>query len=132
MNQRYLQAYQAAAATRSQRDQDAEVFQGVVRGLRAAATELERVRALADARRLWQTVLVACRDDTNPLPKPLRAQIVSVAEAVTQNLASPDPDLDFVVEVTEAIGYGLAGRSGPASAASSMLPPDPERLSCPA
>lgn len=131
MNHRYLQAYQAAAATRSQRDQDAEVFLGVARALRSATTELERARALADARRLWQTVLVACRDDTNPLPTALRAEIVSVAEAVTQNLASADPDLNFVLEVTDAIAGGLSGRRGPVTAP--VLPPSgPERLSCPA
>lgn len=132
MNQRYLQAYQAAAATRSQRDQDAEVFHGVARALRAAGTELERVRALSDARRLWQTVLVACRDDTNPLPKPLRAQIVSVAETVTQNLASPAPDLAFVLEVTEAIAAGLCGRTGSMAAPAAASSPGVESFSCPA
>ena len=51
-------AYQAAASHRSQREQEADVFRRAIGALKSArnGNAFQRVRALADNRRLWMTV----------------------------------------------------------------------------
>ena len=63
-------AYEAAATHRSQREQEADVFRRAIGALKAArnGNALQRVRALADNRRLWMTVHDLMRDPDNSLP----------------------------------------------------------------
>lgn len=106
-------AYQAAARHRCQRDQDADVFRRVNAALRAAAggDGAAVVRALADNRMLWMTVANLARDPANPLPAPLRGQLVSVGLAVSREMDAPVPDLPFLIAVNEDIAAGLSGTS---------------------
>lgn len=106
-----LQAYDSANRLRSQREQDAEVFHFVSTSLRTASDDLSRTRALATAKRLWQTVLAANLDPLNPLPPALRAQIVSVASNVLQHTDGENTDLTFVAEIGDNFARGLSGQT---------------------
>ncbi len=104
-------AYKASNLHRSQRDQDADVFRRANGALRAASGggEMAQVRALADNRQLWTMVIDLARDSANPLPAPLRAQIVSVGLAVMRDIGSPQPDFPFLIDMNEQIANGLSG-----------------------
>lgn len=106
---RMLKAYGNAAALRSQRDQDAEIFRRVSASLRTASDDMGRTRALADARRLWQTVLAANHDPLNPLPVPLRAQIISVANTVLRMVEHDRPNIGFIADIADDFASGLSG-----------------------
>ncbi|MDD2877265.1 MAG: flagellar biosynthesis regulator FlaF [Acidiphilium sp.] len=106
-----LKAYGTASALRNQRDQDADVFRRVSASLRAASDDLGRTRAMADARRLWQTVLAANHDPLNPLPIPLRAQIISVANAVLRTADQDPTNLSFLADIADKFADGLSGQS---------------------
>ena len=56
-----------------------------------SAGPIPRVRALADNRRLWMTVLDLMRDPANALPEPLRASIISVGLAVQREMDAKRP-----------------------------------------
>jgi flagellar protein FlaF len=107
-----IQAYQAAARHRSPRDQEADVFIHAIAALRNARNgrAIEQIRALADNRRLWTTVIDLMRDPANALPEPLRASIVSVGLAVQRNMEEENPDFDFLITVNEALAAGVSGR----------------------
>ena len=102
-------AYQASADSRSLRAQEADVFMRANGALRTAraGTEIDRVRALADNRRLWLTVVGVVMDPDNRLPAPLRASIVSVGRSVQREMNTPSPDLDFLIAVNENLVAGL-------------------------
>lgn len=106
-----LQAYGSATRLRSQRDQDADVFRRISAALRGAADEMGRSRALADARRLWQTVLAANLDPLNPLPPALRAQIVAVANTVLRIAAQDQPEFETMAQIGDNFANGLSGRA---------------------
>jgi flagellar biosynthesis regulator FlaF len=103
-------AYAAAAATRSLRAQEAEVFMRVTASLRhgVAGSPADRVRALADTSLLWSSVLDQVRDPANQLPDRLRAMIASVAIAVQREVTTEQPNFDFLIEVNENIASGLS------------------------
>ncbi len=103
-------AYAAAAATRSLRAQEAEVFARVIASLRQGAqgSHADRVRALADTSLLWSSVLDQVRDPANQLPERLRAMIASVAMAVQREVQGEQPNFDFLIEVNENIAAGLS------------------------
>ncbi|MGE0222031.1 MAG: flagellar biosynthesis regulator FlaF [Acetobacteraceae bacterium] len=105
-------AYQAAAVHRSPREQEADVFRRVNGALKAArdAGPLQRVRALADNRRLWIAVNDLMRDPVNSLPVNLRASILSVGLAVQRDMDRDPPDFDFLIEINEQIAAGLSGQ----------------------
>ncbi|HQT60659.1 MULTISPECIES: flagellar biosynthesis regulator FlaF [unclassified Acidiphilium] len=105
-----LKAYENANNLRDQRQQDAEVFRSVSVMLRTADNELERVKAIATARRVWQTVLATNLDPLNPLPEPLRIQIVSVANTVLRTMDAETIDLDFVATICDNFSNGLSGK----------------------
>jgi flagellar biosynthesis regulator FlaF len=88
------------------------VFRQVVAGLRNArnASTIQKVRALADNRRLWMMVHDLMRDPDNALPAPLRASIVSVALSVQREMNQDAPDFDFLVSINENMAAGLAGQ----------------------
>jgi flagellar biosynthesis activator protein FlaF len=106
-------AYQAASSHRSLRDQQADVFRYVNGALRAARAggAVPRVRAVADNRRLWNTVIGLMSDPANPLPAALRGSIISVAMAVQRAMDQDRPDLDFLISVNESIAAGLSGNA---------------------
>ena len=106
-------AYQASARHRSQRDQDADVFRRANAALRAALDGHNgaTVRALADNRQLWTMVMDLVRDPANPLPPPLRGQLVSVGLAVTREMDAAAPDLPFLIQVNDDLAAGLSGLS---------------------
>jgi flagellar biosynthesis regulator FlaF len=104
------QAYGSAAAHRSQRSQEAEIFRRVVSTLKAArqAGELAQVKALADNRRLWLTIADIMRDPANTLPASLRSSILSVGICVHREMDQAAPDFDFLISVNENIAEGLS------------------------
>jgi flagellar biosynthesis regulator FlaF len=104
-------AYQARSADRSLREQEADVFRRATAALRHAESgnELDRVRAVADNRLLWNTVAMTLKDPQNALPESLRGSIISVGLAVERELSEPEPDFQFVIGINEQITAGLAG-----------------------
>jgi flagellar biosynthesis regulator FlaF len=108
---RATQAYQASAAHRSMRAQEADIFRRAIGALRAArdADPIARVRALADNRRVWIAVVDLVRDPENRLPQDLRAAIASVGIAVQREMDRDKPDFDFLISVNENMAAGLSG-----------------------
>jgi len=106
-----MRAYEAAATHRSQREQEADVFRRAIGALKAAREghALQRVRALADNRRLWMTVHDLMRDPDNGLPPELRASIISVGLTVQREMDRDQPDFGFLITVNENFAAGLAG-----------------------
>lgn len=104
-------AYQAAASHRSLREQEADVFKYVNYMLNNARTgrKLDQVRAIADNRRLWTTLLNVLHDPDNPLPAELRASIISVGQAVQREMHNGAPNFPFLIAVNESIAAGLCG-----------------------
>ena len=105
-------AYQASSGRRSLREQEADVFRRVNGALRTTrdAGEMARIRALADNRRLWGTIMDLVRDPANALPEPLRAHIVSIGLAVQRDMDGANPDWDFLIGINEQIAAGLCGQ----------------------
>lgn len=103
-------AYEAAAAHRSQRAQEADVFRRAIGALQAARHEgpIPRVRALADNRRLWLAVNDLMQDPANSLPADLRASIISVGLAVQREMESASPNFDFLIAINENMAAGLS------------------------
>ena len=106
-----MRAYEAAATHRSQREQEADVFRRAIGALKAArnGNALQRVRALADNRRLWMTVNALMRDPDNNLPPELRAAIVSVGLTVQREMDSDTPNFGFLIAINENFAEGLSG-----------------------
>jgi flagellar biosynthesis regulator FlaF len=86
---------------------EAEVFARATRAIRGAEGPVDRARAVADNRRLWDAVHAAVLDPTNALPVELRAGIAGVALAVIRECDQPAPDLGFVAEMNELVAGGL-------------------------
>lgn len=105
-------AAQGAAAYRRRltpKQMEAEVFARATRAIRSAeaGTQLDRARAIADNRRLWNAVYGAVVDPANALPTALRAQIASVALTVIRECDAAEPDLGFVAGINEIFAGGL-------------------------
>jgi flagellar biosynthesis regulator FlaF len=105
-------AAHGAAAYRRQltpKQMEAEVFTRATRSIRAADAggPLDRARAVADNRRLWETVHGLVLDPGNAMVASLRAQIASVALAVIRECEAREPDLGFVAEVNDQFAAGL-------------------------
>ena len=106
-----FRAYANARAQRSPREQEADIFRmvnGRLRNARAAGTELDCVRALADNARLWTATSGFLQDPSNRLPPETRAGIVSISHAVTRAMASGAPDFDFLISVNDTMAAGLS------------------------
>jgi len=112
MMKQATRAYEAAATHRSQREQEADVFYRAIGALKSArnADALQRVRALADNRRLWITVNDLMRDPANNLPAELRAAILSVGLAVHREMDRDAPDFGFLIAINEHIAAGLSAK----------------------
>lgn len=106
-----MRAYEAAATHRSQREQEADVFRRAIGALKAArnGNAIQRVRALADNRRLWMAVHDLMRDPHNGLPPELRASIISVGITVQREMDRDQPDFGFLIAVNENFAAGLSG-----------------------
>jgi len=107
-----IQAYRTTSRYRSQRDQEADVFRQAAYALRSAkdAGPIQRIRALADNRRLWTTVGDLLRDPTNTLPEPLRVGILSVGMTVHREMDQESPDFEFLISINEHLAAGLSGQ----------------------
>jgi flagellar biosynthesis regulator FlaF len=102
----------AAAAYRRQltaKQMEAEVFARCTRAIRAAeaGSALDRARAVADNRRLWDAVGTSVGDPSNALPQPLRAGLAQLALTVLRECDADEPDLGFIAEVNEHTAAGL-------------------------
>ena len=105
-------AARGAAAYRRRltpKQMEAEVFARAARAVRSskAGTAMDRARAGADNRRLWNAVYGAVTDPTNALPPALRARIAGVALAVVRECDAAEPDLEFVAETNDRFASGL-------------------------
>lgn len=107
-----IQAYKAASRFRSQRDQEADVFRQATTALKGAkgAGAIQKIRALADNRRLWMMVSDLLRDSTNALPDVLKAGILSVGLTVQREMDQDAPDFDFLIAINENLAAGLSGK----------------------
>ena len=104
------------AATRTPRAMEYNAFARVTRSLKSAAENPKSLIALASAiydnRRLWTTLAVDVADDANPLPKELRAQIISLAEFTRQHSGKVLRDgakVTPLIEINIAMMRGLSG-----------------------
>jgi flagellar biosynthesis regulator FlaF len=107
-----LPAKSGAAAYRRQltpKQMEAEVFARCTRAIRAAETgsALDRVRAVADNRRLWDAVHASVSDPANALPPAMRGGLAGLAQAVLRECEAAEPDLGFIAEMNEQTAAGL-------------------------
>lgn len=109
--QNATKAYKMATEHRSLREQEADIFNRVNYALKSATggRKLDLIRALADNRRLWSTLLDVMVDPENALPLELRASIISLARAVDREMTSVQPNLNFLIAINENIADGLRG-----------------------
>ncbi len=103
-------SYRAASASRSMREQEADVFRRATGALRACrdAGRVDQVRALADNRRVWNMVGALVKDPENRLDATLKGTLVSITIAVQREMDSGSPDFDFLIAVNENISAGLS------------------------
>lgn len=104
-------AYRARSADRNLKAQEADVFRRATAALRVAQTgsEFDVVRAVADNKLLWNTIVQCLKDPDNALPDALKSSIISVGLTVQRELSSDEPDLPFIININEQIASGLAG-----------------------
>lgn len=104
-------AYQARSADRNLREQEADVFRRATAALRHAQSgeKIDVVRAVADNRLLWSTLVLLLKDPQNAMPAPLRGSMISVGMAVQRELDTDEPDLSFVIGINEQMTAGLCG-----------------------
>jgi len=109
-SKRAAKAYEAATSQRSWREQEADIFRRTSGVLREAvqASRLQKVRALADNRRLWMAVTDLVLDTNNKLPEPLRAGIASLGRSVQREMDLPSPNFEFLATVNDHLAAGLA------------------------
>ena len=65
------------------------------------ASPVQKVRALADNRRLWLTVGDLMQSPQNRMPAELRASIVSVGLAVQREMDREQPNFDFLIQINQ-------------------------------
>jgi flagellar biosynthesis regulator FlaF len=104
-------AYNTGAVHKTVRQQEADVFHLVIAKLQGArqSSQIARVRALADNRRLWMVVADLVRDDRNPLPKATRAGLISIGRTVQREMDADEPNFDFLITINKQIAEGLSG-----------------------
>ena len=105
-----LRAYATAASRRDPREQEAELFRTINERLRRVVQQggAERIRALADTRRLWLLINGVLQDPANTLPQATRAGILALGHRVQQCLDSATPDIEFLIAVNESVASGLS------------------------
>ena len=110
-----VQAYQKAQrAAENPRSAEYRLFGQVTGALIEVQSAGAKGRPLIDAldwnRRLWSTLAVDCMDDGNQLPKPLRAQIVSLSIWVTKyssQVMQTGAPLEPLIDINRTIMQGL-------------------------
>jgi flagellar biosynthesis regulator FlaF len=115
---RAVRAYGVVQAARSQRAQEAEVYAILAGRLRAAmrsGDDIPKVRACADARRLFTALDALVVHPSCTLPQELRVAIGSVARRALKEVDEPQPDLDFLAAIAEDFAEGLSDRPQGAS-----------------
>ena len=105
-------AAKGAAAYRRRltpKQMEAEVFARATRAIRAAetGTAVDRARAGADNRSLWNAVHGTVTDPGNALPPAMRAGIAGVALAVVRECDAAEPDFAFIAEMNDQFAAGL-------------------------
>ena len=111
-----IQAYQATAQkTETSRQTEYRTFAMVTRGLidAAALPAAEfgrRAEALSKNRQLWVVLAADCGIEGNALPKPLRAQIISLSLWVTRyssQVMQEGAPLEPLIDINRNIMQGL-------------------------
>jgi flagellar biosynthesis regulator FlaF len=108
-----MRAYAQTQSVRPQREQEAEVFAilaGRLRGALADGGDMARIRAVADARRVFSVVRTLVVHPSSELPTQLRGAIASVVTAALREADGAAPDLDFLAGIAEDFAAGLAAR----------------------
>lgn len=114
-----LDAYQRTQnAGGSHKETEYRLFAQVTRSLMAVDESGKRDSEFFDAidwnRRLWSALSTDCAAVGNTLPKPLRAQIISIALWVSRystKVALGRADLDALVDINRIIMEGLAAQT---------------------
>ena len=106
-------AYATAANHRSLKHQEADLFKRVNYVLQSSrdGRKLQQVKAIADNRRLWSTLLDLLRDPDNALPVELRASIISVGRTVQREMLNQSPNFSFLIAINENMAAGLTGQA---------------------
>ncbi|HSK38319.1 MAG TPA: flagellar biosynthesis regulator FlaF, partial [Arenibaculum sp.] len=110
------------------RSQEANLFKRVTYGLiqgKEKKDGMDLVRAASDDKRLWMTVVQLLSDDQNQLPAPLRAQMISIGQAVIKEIddnINGDLDVDFLIDINNQIIEGLSGAAAAADVADAASP----------
>jgi len=104
-------------ATRTPRAVEYDTFARITHRLKSAAESRQSPTALAgaihDNRRLWTILAVDVANDANPLPRALRAQIISLAEFTRQHSSKvlrDGADVAPLIEINTAMMRGLSDR----------------------
>jgi flagellar biosynthesis activator protein FlaF len=117
-----IQAYQATAQkTEGPRQTEYRAFAIATRGLIDAAalpvTDVgKRGEALAKNRQLWTLLASDCASEGNVLPKPLRAQIISLSMFVDRHTSAvmrQGADMDILIDINRTIMQGLSPSQSP-------------------
>ncbi len=108
---RIAQAYKNAGNLRTQREQDADVFDFFASILQEAEQKggIDLTKALADNNKLWHTVVAVAMDDNNPQPVHIRKSMVVLANNIISEIAKPDPNIQLLIETNGKIAAGLRG-----------------------
>ncbi|GAB4141631.1 MAG: flagellar biosynthesis regulator FlaF [Sphingomonadales bacterium] len=130
-----LEAYRKAqTVSESPRQTEYRLFAQVTRALITARDEAQTGAALINTldwnRRLWSTLSTDCGAQGNGLPKPLRAQIISLALWVSRyssEVARGKADIDALIDVNSAIMEGLAMQQQNAAASGANAAADAPR-----
>lgn len=111
------QAYQRIAAQgETSRESEYRLFGQVTRALIDAAQCDEsdfrgRIDALDWNRRLWTTLATDCAGEDNGLPKPVRAQIISISIWVARHTSAVmrrEEAIEPLIEINRTIMQGLS------------------------
>ncbi|MGE3301536.1 MAG: flagellar biosynthesis regulator FlaF [Hyphomonadaceae bacterium] len=111
-----IQAYQRASAQgETPREAEYRLFALITSGLIRASESRKNISGLAEAlhqnRRLWSLLAQDCADPENTLPKPLRAQIISLSLWVSRHTSAvmrDGSDIEPLIEVNRSVMQGLA------------------------
>lgn len=105
-------AYTKTQAARPLRELEAEVFATAAGRFRTAiqGSDLDRVRARADARRLFSTLHILVTHPSSELPMSLRAAIASVCGAALREVEQEAADLEFLAAICDDFSAGLSAR----------------------
>jgi flagellar protein FlaF len=122
-----LNAYKQAAMMKTDyRSQEANLFKRVTFGLiqgKANPNGMDLVRAASDDKLLWMTIIKLLQDDLNRLPMPLRAQIISIGQAVIREIdqnITGKLDVDFLIDINTQMIEGLAAMPETTTAAAGL------------